>query len=80
MRRVREIASRSDVYLGEGGWQRWQGNFNTVFETEFGRWWWLNAKYEQDIKDAGNEVLEGLGPVECASNYSSFRQLIEQQN
>lgn len=76
MRRVREIASRSDVYLGEGGWQRWRGNFNKVFETDFGRWWWLSAKYEPDIKDAGDKILEGLGPVDCASHYSSYTKSV----
>ena len=78
IRRTLVIDQRSDVLEGDGGWQQWAPvNFGLIFSTSFGRWWWQFAGAGDEIKAAGDEVLESMGsisPTACKDFFDGFRR------
>ena len=79
IRRTFLIDKRSDVLEGDGGWQQWApANFGLIFSTSFGRWWWQTAFAEDEIKAAGDELLESMmgssSPNACKDYFDGFRR------
>ena len=69
-------ASNTDLAVFE--WKQWTGNFDTIFATEYGRWWWGNQKWEPEIMEAGNAWLAEKPTRNCADEYASYRNRHQQ--
>ena len=72
MRHTLLVQSVSDD-LAVFDWTQWVGNFDHVFATEYGRWWWRNASWEQPIMDGGNAYLEAKNPPPCKDIFDGYR-------
>ena len=59
-------------------WKRWQSNFDFIFATDYGRYWWSHAQWEPEVMEIGNRVLAESGPVDCVSYYHDFLRQFEE--
>ena len=58
--------------LATHNWRSWTANFYTVFATDYGRWWWSNARFEPEIMEAGSAILETT-TFSCLDRYDAYR-------
>ena len=67
------LASMVSEDLTTFGWERWVGNFSTIFATEYGRWWFETSNWEPEIMEAGREYLANREIGSCADRYNRYR-------
>ena len=54
-------------------WRQWAHNYGDVFDTEYGRWWWQDYRWEKPIKDGGDAYLSENDLIPCKDKYDSYR-------
>ena len=59
--------------LAVNKWEQWQGNFRTIFATEYGRWWWKQGGWEPELREAGDRILAGYEIRPCIERFESYR-------
>ena len=74
---VRETLNASKVSedLTVGEWKQWTTpNFNRIFATEYGRWWFQTSNWlEPELKKAGRDFLASQEIEGCSERYDRYR-------
>ena len=66
--------------VGDFGTQRWKtfaaGSLPSLLITEHGRWYWnwVKPTLYPGLRELGDELMEELGPADCAPFWESFRE------
>ena len=66
-----ELEANTDLAVFD--WRAWSGNFDIIFATEYGRWWWSRGDWEGEIRDAGNRWLAEKEVISCSDRFDSYR-------
>lgn len=66
--------------VGDFGTERWKtfaaGSLPSLLITEHGRWYWnwVKPTLYPGLRELGDELMEELGPADCAPFWESFRE------
>ncbi len=53
--------------------KEWNSNFDMIFATEYGKWWWRHSDWEPEIMADGNKVLSAGTSLSCSKHFDSYR-------